>query len=52
MRARVPPVVRQHPLLVYFLLAFGVSWAAVLWVVVPTGIPGSGTAYVERGPPC
>jgi membrane protease YdiL (CAAX protease family) len=50
MRALVPPVVRQHPLLVYFLLAFGISWAAVLWVVAPTGIPGSGAAYVERGP--
>jgi membrane protease YdiL (CAAX protease family) len=50
MRARVPPVVRQHPLLTYLLLAFGIAWAAVLWVVAPTGIPGSGAAYVQHGP--
>jgi hypothetical protein len=50
MRARLPPPVRRHPLLVYFLLAFGLSWAAVLEVVAPTGSPGTGSDYVERGP--
>ena len=44
MRARVPPIVRQHPLLAYVLLAFGISWAAVLWVVAPTGIPAAAWA--------
>src|SRR5919202_3881850 len=50
MCARVPASVLHHPLSAYVLLAFGLSWAAVLWVVAPTGIPGSGVAYVQRAP--
>jgi uncharacterized protein len=52
-RLRSTPIqarLRRHALLVYFVLAFGISWAAILWLVAPTGIPGTGSAYLTRGP--
>jgi membrane protease YdiL (CAAX protease family) len=42
--------VRQQPLVAYFALAFGISWAAILWLIAPTGLPGTGNDYLVRGP--
>jgi membrane protease YdiL (CAAX protease family) len=42
--------VNRHPLAIYFALAFLISWAAVLWVVAPTGVVGTATDYAARGP--
>lgn len=33
-------VIQRHPLLAYFTLAFGITWAGALLVVWPTGVPG------------
>jgi len=40
----------RHPLALYFALAFLISWAAVFWVIAPTGIIGAGADYATRGP--
>jgi membrane protease YdiL (CAAX protease family) len=42
--------VRRQPVQVLFLLAFAISWSAILWLVAPTGIPGTGSDYLARGP--
>src|SRR5687767_1330757 len=34
--------IQHHPLLAYFALAFGITWAGTLAVVWPTGVPGRG----------
>jgi hypothetical protein len=49
-RHRVAVRVRQHPVLAYFVLAFGISWVAIVWLVAPTGTPGTGSDYLARGP--
>jgi CAAX protease family protein len=50
MRVPVHLAIKRHPLVVYFVLAFLISWAAVLWVIAPTGIIGTGADYATRGP--
>jgi hypothetical protein len=43
--------IRGQPLLAYFALAFAISWAAVLWLIAPTGIPGTGADYATTPVP-
>jgi hypothetical protein len=43
-------VLCRHPLLAYFGLGFLISWTAVLFLIAPSGIPGTGADYVSRGP--
>jgi CAAX protease family protein len=50
MRVPVHLGVKRHPLAIYFALAFLISWAAVFWVIAPTGIIGTGADYASRGP--
>jgi membrane protease YdiL (CAAX protease family) len=42
--------IRRHSVEAYFALAFAIAWSAVLFVVAPTGIPGSAPGYLERLP--
>jgi hypothetical protein len=42
--------VRCHSVAAYFAVAFAIAWFAVLFVVAPTGIPGSAPGYLERFP--
>ncbi len=34
--------IKRHPVATYFILAFGIAWGGILFVVGPGGIPGSG----------
>jgi uncharacterized protein len=43
-------IIGRRPLFTYFSLAFLISWAAVLWLIAPTGIPGTGADYASRAP--
>jgi membrane protease YdiL (CAAX protease family) len=42
--------IRRHAVAAYFALAFAIAWIAVLFVVAPTGIPGSAAGYLGRLP--
>jgi membrane protease YdiL (CAAX protease family) len=44
-------VVKRHPLLAYFGLTFGITWAGTLLVVWPTGIPGRESVVAQLLPP-
>jgi membrane protease YdiL (CAAX protease family) len=50
MRVPLRLVLGRRPLLTYFALAFLISWAAVFWLIAPTGIPATGTDYTNRVP--
>jgi membrane protease YdiL (CAAX protease family) len=50
MRRPIRVIFSRHPLLTYFALAFLVSWAAVYWLIAPTGIPGTGAEFLNRVP--
>jgi membrane protease YdiL (CAAX protease family) len=41
---------RRHAVLVYYLLAFGLVWAWVFAMVLPTGFPGTGAALKSQFP--
>jgi membrane protease YdiL (CAAX protease family) len=40
---RLITVIRKHPVLSYFSIAFGITWLGILVVVLPTGLPGQGS---------
>ena len=33
--------IKRHPLLTYYVLTFAISWSAILWVIVASGIPAT-----------
>ena len=39
-----PGVLKRYPVLIFFLLAFAISWGGILVVALPSGIPGRGAA--------
>lgn len=41
---RSPGIVRRHPVVTYFVLAFALAWAWVLALALPSGFPGQGEA--------
>ena len=46
----VPAFITRHPVLTYFALAFGISWAGVVFVVGPGGIPTTVERLMTIGP--
>jgi hypothetical protein len=44
--------VTRHPVRTYFALAFALSWAGVLFVVGPGGIPTTFEHLMTIGPAC
>lgn len=48
----VKAFITRHPVRTYFFLAFAVSWAGVLFVVGPGGIPTTIEHLMTMGQPC
>ena len=46
----VPAFITRHPVLTYFALAFGISWAGGLFVLGPGGIPTTVERLMTMGP--